>query len=141
MRMDILAWITVALGALAILDDLRRRVISNWISRTALASGIVLNTVAHGARGAAIAAAGAALGFALLIIFYLLGGMGGGDLKLMTGFGAILGPSAVLTAAILGAIAGAFIAAAAVLFRRSQRAIPYAPALVLGAWLALILRN
>ena len=78
MRTDTLFWITIALGALAIFDDLRRRVISNWISGAALASGILLNTVDHGPRGAAIAAAGAALGFALLILFYLMGGMGGG---------------------------------------------------------------
>jgi len=141
MQMDALAWITIAVGALAVLDDLRRRAISNWISGAALAAGFVLNFLARGPYGAAAAAEGAALGFALLVVFYLMGGMGGGDLKLMAGLGALLGPSAVLTAAVLGAIVGAFMAAGSIMLRRSQRAIPYAPALVLGAWMALVLRN
>jgi len=141
MRMDALAWITIALGALAVFDDLRRRAISNWISGGALIAGLILNFLARGPYGAAMAAAGAAIGFALLVAFYLLGGLGGGDLKLMAGLGALLGPSAVLTAAVLGAIVGAFMAVFSIVFRRSQRAIPYAPALVLGAWMALVLRN
>ncbi len=41
--------------------------------------------------GALYALAGAAAGFAVFLIFYLLGGMGGGDVKLMAGFGALLG--------------------------------------------------
>ena len=141
MRMDAVAWTTLALGSLAVFDDLRRRAVSNWISGPALAAGLVLNTVTHGLRGAALAVGGAAIGLALLAIFYLMGGMGGGDLKLMAGLGALLGPSAVLTAALLGAIAGGLLAAGSILFRRSQHAIPYAPALVLGAWLALVLRS
>jgi prepilin peptidase CpaA len=139
--MDALAWTTIAIGALAVFDDLSRRAVSNWISGSALAAGLVLNFLARGFYGAGMAAAGAALGFALLLVFYLMGGLGGGDLKLMAGLGALLGPSAVLTAAVLGAIVGAFMAVASIFFRRSQRAIPYAPALVLGAWMALVLRN
>jgi prepilin peptidase CpaA len=141
MRMDALAWITIALGILAVFDDLRRRIISNWISGAALTAGLILNYLDQGFYGAAMAAAGAAVGFALLVAFYLMGGLGGGDLKLMAGLGALLGPSSVLTAAVLGAIAGAIMAAVTIVFRRSQRAIPYAPALVLGAWMALVLRN
>ncbi len=141
MRMDALAWITIALGVLAIFDDLRRRVISNWISVAALTAGLVLNSLAQGYHGAAMAVGGAAVGFVLLVVFYLMGGLGGGDLKLMAGFGALLGPSAIVTAAVLGAIVGAVIAVATVALHRSQRAIPYAPALVLGAWMALVLRN
>jgi prepilin peptidase CpaA len=139
--MDVLGWTTIAIGSFAVLDDLSRRVVSNWISGGALAAGLCLNFLGHGLYGVATAFAGAALGFALLLTFYLMGGLGGGDLKLMAGLGALLGPSGVLTAAVLGAIAGAFLALASLFFRRSQRAIPYAPALVLGAWMALVLRN
>ena len=45
--------------------------------------------------GVLTALAGTAVGFAVFLIFYLLGGMGGGDVKLMAGFGALLGAGTV----------------------------------------------
>ena len=101
---------------------------------------------------------GAAVGFAVFLIFYLMGGMGGGDVKLMAGFGALLGLPGVLWAALWTAAFGGMIALGAVawqaagrLIRRAprragavsevrerQESIPYAPAIVLGVWLALV---
>ena len=37
-------------------------------------------------------------GAGVFLIFYLLGGMGGGDVKLMAGFGAVLGVPRLLEA-------------------------------------------
>ncbi len=56
-----------------------------------LASGLVLQTAQHGWRGAGSALLGTLAGAGVFLIFYLLGGMGGGDVKLMAGFGALLG--------------------------------------------------
>ena len=98
---------------------------------------------------------GAAVGFAVFLVFYLLGGMGGGDVKLMAGFGALLGLPGVLWAALWTAAFGGVIAigavawqAAAKVLRRAstisnevrerQESIPYAPAIVLGVWLSLV---
>ena len=39
------------------------------------------------------------MGAVVFLIFYLLGGMGGGDVKLMAGFGAVLGVRQLLEAA------------------------------------------
>jgi prepilin peptidase CpaA len=91
--------------------------------------------------GLAWSAGGAAAGFAVFLVFYLLGGMGGGDLKLSAAFGALLGPSGILLAALLAAPLGAAMAAACLVWRWRVRAIPYAPALTLGAWLALLGRG
>lgn len=136
--MDTLAWIAIVVGCAAAVDDLRRRAISNWISVTGLAGGLTYHTVRHGFRGLGLAAAGAAIGFAIFLVCYWMGGMGGGDLKLMAAFGAILGPAGILTAALLASIIGASIAAGSLMLDRRKRAIPYAPAIVLGAWLALL---
>ena len=46
------------------------------------------------------------LGIALLILFHLLGGMGGGDVKLMGAVGAFLGPKGVLIAFLATALIG-----------------------------------
>ncbi|HTW64109.1 MAG TPA: prepilin peptidase [Bryobacteraceae bacterium] len=153
-------------GVAACIDDLWRRQISNWISGSACAAGFVLQTVQHGVRGTGSALLGALSGAAVFLVFYLLGGMGGGDVKLMAGFGALLGVKQLLRAALWtagcgGLMAVAVLAARAIwnlstLQRRRSRnpmnpdlgsepasgrkadAIPYAPAIAAGVWLSLV---
>jgi Flp pilus assembly protein protease CpaA len=153
------SWVAGAIGCAAVADDLARRKISNWIPLVALISGFAVHAMQTGWRGAVSTAAGALAGGAVFLLFYLLGGLGGGDIKLMTGFGAVLGTSRVLeaalwTAACGGLIAASVIAAGAIRSWWSKRgdsgevraedsrqrtdSIPYAPAITLGAWLSLI---
>ncbi len=116
-------------------------------------SGLVLHCAQQGWRGASAAAGGATLGFTVFLVFYLLDGMGGGDVKLMAGFGSLLGHSTILCAAWIAAVVGGLMAAAIAVFlvvhpksengRRITQAdsIPYAPAIVVGVWLAEIARG
>ncbi len=148
--MTALAPITFVLGIAAVAEDLARRRISNWTSGAALASGLAIHASREGWHGAVAACAGAALGFAVFLIFYLLRGMGGGDVKLMAGFGSLLGPGAILCAAWITAVVGGFMAAGYTVAGTVQKrrrstpapartyadAIPYAPAIVAGVWLA-----
>lgn len=128
-------------------DDLARRQISNWIPLAALAGGLGWQVGMYGWRGLLYALAGAAAGFAAFLIFYLLGGMGGGDIKLMAGFGALLGATRLAEAALWTAGAGGLLALGALAFRfvrkragaaPGENSIPYAPAIALGVWLALV---
>jgi prepilin peptidase CpaA len=142
--------ISLVVGGAAVVEDLARRRISNWTWGVALASGLVLHVSQAGWRGAASAAMGAVVGFTVFLIFYVLKGMGAGDVKLMAGFGSLLGPSVILCAAWIAAVVGALIGvgyAVVISFRRRHLAgagaqilhadtIPYAPAIVAGAWLA-----
>jgi prepilin peptidase CpaA len=130
--------IAVILGCAATFDDLRRRSIANWISVPGLAAGLVCHTIDRGLTGLIWSAGGAAVGFAVFFVFYLLGGMGAGDLKLSAAFGALLGPAGILIAALLAAPLGALLAVACLAWRWRTKAIPYAPAITLGAWLALL---
>ena len=93
-------WIAVLVGLAATIDDLARRQIANWIPVAALAAGLCWNIAQNGWRGALQSLAGAVAGFAVFLIFYLAGGMGAGDIKLMTGFGALLGAIQLLKAAM-----------------------------------------
>ncbi len=136
--MDATVWIAVMLGCLAAADDLRRRIISNWISLGGIAINLCYQLIRHGWAALLTAVAGAAVGFAVFVVFYLLGGMGGGDVKLMAAFGSLLGPSATLVAALLISGIGAVIAACCFVLNPKRRSIPYAPAIVLGAWLVLL---
>jgi prepilin peptidase CpaA len=142
-------WVVVLAGVAAVVEDLARRTISNWTSLGALLAGFVGQVAVHGWSGFGKATLGAVAGFAVFLIFYWLGGMGGGDVKLMAGFGAVLGTGRLLEAALWTAITGGLLAGivlGAGFLRRKlasprralPEAIPYAPAIVLGAWLALI---
>jgi Flp pilus assembly protein protease CpaA len=145
--------ITFLVGCAAVTEDLACRCISNWTSGTALAAGLLIHTIERGWNGAALACLGAALGFAVFLIFYLMNGLGGGDVKLMAGFGGLLGPGLIWRAAWIAAVTGGLMAVGfvALLAWRARRetagggtaaagtrpasAIPYAPAIVAGVWL------
>jgi prepilin peptidase CpaA len=145
------AWIAGVLGSAAIIEDLARRRISNWVPLCALIGGVVCQVLRRGWMGVPLACAGALVGFLVFLIFYLLGGMGGGDIKLMAGFGAVLGYSRLLEAALWAAGIGGILAMGVIGFRALRRLwssgvqppeesafIPYAPAIALGVWLSLI---
>jgi prepilin peptidase CpaA len=151
------AWIAVVVGVAAVSDDLARRQISNWIPAAAFCAGLVLKTAQEGWRGAGSSLLGAAAGAAVFLVFYLAGGMGGGDIKLMAGFGAVLGTKLLLEAALWTAGCGGLMASFVIAARsvrqlwrklRNQaavgeaalkvEAIPYAPAIAAGVWLALV---
>lgn len=155
-------WIAVLVGLAATIDDLARRRIANWISAAALAGGLGWQLGQNGWWGGLYALGGAAVGFTVFLIFYLLGGMGGGDIKLMTGFGALLGPRDCLWAALLTALVGGVLALGFVAVRslrkklggkiegkqeltkeegEREESIPYAPAIALGVWLSLVPRT
>src|SRR4051812_47502192 len=127
--MDSLTIIAIALGSSAVWDDLRHRTISNWISLTGVLSGLAYHSSHRGWHGLATALEGAALGLGVFLVVYALGGMGGGDVKLMAAFGSLLGPSGILTAVVLICGIGGLMAAASLLIRRQQKAIPYGPAI------------
>jgi prepilin peptidase CpaA len=144
-------WIAGLVGAAATVEDLLRRTISNWLSLAALVGGLGCQVAVSGWRGVLTAAAGAAAGFGVFLVFYLLGGMGGGDVKLMAGFGALLGAGRLLQAAFWTALVGGIVAAVVLsihMLRNRNKAaspgrkqplfIPYAPAIACGVWLALL---
>jgi prepilin peptidase CpaA len=154
--MTAVAGIALAAGCAAVAEDLWRRQVSNWTTGGALAGGLVCHWVEGGWKGSALAAAGAVTGFAIFLLFYLMNGIGGGDLKLMAGFGSLLGPGSILMAGWITAVAGALMAGLFLAFRWVNRrrraaqlpgrepggaAIPYAPAIVIGAWLVLLGRT
>lgn len=166
--MSMQVWIAILVGVAAVIDDLWRRHIANWIPAAALAGGFGWQIGMHGWDGALAAALGTAAGFAVFLVFYLLGGMGGGDVKLMAGYGALLGPGQVLSAAIWTGAVGGILAVGAIAWKKLRKpaldgnagaaggglsgealreardreaSIPYAPAIALGVWLSLAARG
>lgn len=152
------AWIAGFVGVAAIIDDLARRRIANWIPSVAFLAGLGLQSMESGWRGAGSALLGTLSGAAVFLIFYLLGGMGGGDVKLMAGFGALLGSRRLFEAALWTAGCGGVLALLVLTGNfvwnrlrttsandgvtagnaRRVEAIPYAPAIAAGVWLSLV---
>ena len=129
--------LAIGLGVAAVVLDLGRRRVPNWLTAAGLAGG--LGCAAWGGWHAlGTAAAGTLVGFLVLLPFFLCGAMGGGDVKLMAAYGALLGPSGILLAAVFTAVFGGLSAAGASLCNRRVPAVPYAPAIVLGAWISLL---
>jgi prepilin peptidase CpaA len=75
----------------AAFTDLRTRRIPNWLTVSAFALGLVYQFAFHGLAGLGNGLAGFAIGFGLLFVLWMVGGGGGGDVKLMGGLGVWLG--------------------------------------------------
>jgi prepilin peptidase CpaA len=129
-------------------------------------AGLIVHFAQNGWTGAMHSLFGSAIGFGVFLIFYLLGGMGGGDVKLMAGFGALLGAKRLFEAALWTAGCGGVMALAVIATglirdfwvqskwargtagsepaaaseKQDQRrdSIPYAPAIAAGVWLSLV---
>ncbi len=139
--------LALASGALAATDVQEHRLPNALVGATALGGGLAL------AGAAALAGRpermlGALVGGATLFALHLAlalarpGGMGLGDVKLAGALGmhlGWLGPSVVLAGALAAFLLGGGIAIAVLLARGRDRpaAIPFGPALVVGAWVAI----
>jgi prepilin peptidase CpaA len=77
-------------------SDLATRRIPNWLTFPAMAAGVAWNSYAGSWWGALLSAAGLLLGAAVFLPFFLLGGTGAGDVKMMAAAGAIAGPQGFL---------------------------------------------
>jgi len=90
--------------------DLRTRRIPNYLTLGTAAAGLAYNFISQGLPGLADGFLGMLLGFALLILPYLWGGMGAGDVKALAALGAWLGPKLTVLLFCYMGIAGGVMA-------------------------------
>lgn len=100
--------------------DLRTQRIPNLIVFPMVVIAMGYQFFLNGAGGLLLSLAGLMLGIGLLIIPYLLGGMGAGDAKLMGAVGATVGPKGVFYAFLLSALAGGIYAVILVILKRDK---------------------
>ena len=111
-------FLLIALIVICVITDLRERKIYNKVLFPFLLAGLVLNLVTGGISGLGFTLSGTAVGFSILLIPYLLGGMGAGDVKLLAVVGGLKGAAFVLTAAVYMALAGGIMAVIILVFRK-----------------------
>jgi prepilin peptidase CpaA len=96
----------------AVLKDVRERRIPNALALGALAMGVLTRIPAGWeAVGSGLAAVGLAFVFGFL--FFLLGGLGAGDVKFMSGLAAFLGLEGLLMGLVVMALTGGAMAVVA----------------------------
>ena len=96
----------LAVAFLALGYDLSMRRIPNLLTFSAAAAALVFHGVAAGWTGVAHAGAGLIVGLLMFLPVFWLGGLGGGDVKLLAALGAWIGPGPALWMAAFTALAG-----------------------------------
>lgn len=148
--------------AIAAVVDVRQHRIPNYLTVPVALLGFLFHAVTQGSAGLLIAGAGFAVGFGLLLVPWLIGGGGMGDVKLLAALGAWLGPMMLLITFALSALLGAALAAGLMFYQagetgfwktkayatvrsdgrkgptiRRARALPFAVPVAVGTWAIL----
>jgi prepilin peptidase CpaA len=104
------AVVLLAVAVICAITDLWKGRIYNVVTYPAMALGLVLGVVQHGAFGVFFALGGFAVGFFPAFIMFALGGMAGGDVKLLGAIGAVAGAVAATETLILAFFVGGVLA-------------------------------
>jgi len=102
---------TLGFVALCMATDLHSRRIPNVLTGLGILTGVALNALYFGGDGLVASGAGFAAGLAVLLVPFALGGIGGGDVKMMAAVGALLGPRVTVDALLAGLILGGIVMA------------------------------
>jgi prepilin peptidase CpaA len=94
---------------ISLITDIKNRKILNVVTLPAILIGFIYYTTVQGLEGLLFSGKGFLLGLSLLLIPYLLGGIGAGDVKLMAAIGALMGTSFVLYSFVYIALIGGLI--------------------------------
>ncbi len=103
-------WPVLFVLAVATVTDLRSRRIPNWLVFPFMASGFLVSGWMHGWAGVVQSLEGFGIGAVLFGLLALMGGMGMGDVKLLAGIGAWVGPQQLVVALVLTGMVGGVMA-------------------------------
>ncbi len=106
---------SLACAACGAVYDLRTRHIPNLLTGISILAGLLLHLALGGWRQAGLAAIAGLIAGAVFLLFYVAGGMGGGDVKLMTAVACLAGTRSVAellaATAIMGGVFALLLAA------------------------------
>lgn len=131
----------------ALLWDLRQQRIPNLLIALMVITALLLLYNAQGLQAVLNGLAGFALGLGAFLPLYIKGGMGAGDVKLMSAAGLFLGPMLTAQALLYTLLFGGLLATGILIWQRTRkkndlsgtvRNIPYAPAIAAGVAASLV---
>jgi prepilin peptidase CpaA len=131
--------IPLGLTLVAVVTDLRRREVPDAVPLALLSWAVAARALGWTEIGWFALVAGLVLGLATSAIFYALGALGGGDVKLLAALGAVLGPVALASVLFWMALAGGALALVSAI--RGEREFAYVPAIAVGLCVQLAWPN
>lgn len=113
----------LALITWAAVEDIRSHRVRNWLTLTLMLTGLLHAALPHSRLSPAQSLAGLGIAFGITFIWFALGGFGAGDVKLLSGIGAWLGPWPTLTVLALTALVGGVLLMAQAIWQRRAMAV------------------
>jgi prepilin peptidase CpaA len=112
------AWGAVSLAIVAAAYDIRTRRIPNTLTYGGIVSGVVLRTLMEGWHGMGQALLGGVMAGGAFLLFFLVKGLGAGDVKLMAAIGSWVGFAQSVVVLIATAMAGGVLAVGYMIYHR-----------------------
>ncbi|MGR3765925.1 A24 family peptidase [Rossellomorea sp. NS-SX7] len=103
---------------ISLITDIKSRKILNVVTFPAILSGLIFYSITQGWDGFFFSSLGLLAGMAALLIPFLLGGMGAGDVKLMGAVGALMGTSFTLQSFVSVALLGGLISVSLIIHHK-----------------------
>ena len=97
--------VVIGCSLVASITDVAKFKVFNLLTVPCFVAGVIFGVAMHGWPGLWFSLGGAFLGFGILLIPYLMGGLGAGDVKFVMAIGAWVGPGFLIPAIIIGCIA------------------------------------
>jgi prepilin peptidase CpaA len=98
----------LTVATVAAVWDVKTRRIPNLLTVPCFLAGLLLHYFTQGFSGLGNAAAAGGIAFVIFLLFFLAGGMGGGDVKLIAAVGALVGthllPYVLISTALIGGV-------------------------------------
>jgi len=95
--------------------------IPNWLTFSMVVLGILVNSVFYGVSGFQQSLVGFACGILFLFIPFAVGGVGGGDVKLMGAIGSLVGPGLIFQIFLVSAVFGGIFSLAAMVKQKAVK--------------------
>ncbi|MGE5605092.1 MAG: prepilin peptidase [Bacteroidota bacterium] len=100
---------SIVVGLSAALLDIKYRKIPNWLTFPAMLTGVILNLIFN-FKSWHLSLLGLLVGLLILLIPFILGGIGAGDVKLLMALGAFLGVKKIISVGLCSGVAGGVLA-------------------------------
>ena len=101
---NVLPIVVLGAAAIATFTDVSRFKVYNLLTYPVFFGGVFYHGLLDGWGGLAFSLGGAGFGFVLLLVPYLLGGLGAGDVKFVVALGAWLGSLLIVPVVVIGCL-------------------------------------
>jgi prepilin peptidase CpaA len=139
--MDTSSTCALVVAATACVTDIRSRRIPNVLTFGSAAGALIYHSIAQGGLGFGSSASGWLVGALVMFVPFALGGLGGGDVKLLAALGAWMGPGNALWLALYAGIAGGVMSVVVALYCGCARRVLSNIWLLLQHWQVAGLRR